>query len=353
LTHLLRDGTEDRLKKKELVRRIVSMLVGTAIALVVGEVVVRIVAATSLIYNIEMVRYATDLKEPDPKGEISHVHKTNASAHLMGVDVSLNSLGHRSPELVNPKDPNKKRVFVLGSSVTMGWGVTTDQLFTTLVQKKFEKDNVPIEIANAGIGNYNTVAQSVLFGRQYPIVKPDLVVLHYFISDPEPRPPGKNSAILRHSFLAAYLYDRFRTLGLAAEGKNDLVAHYTEIYDDKNPYWKDTLDRISAMRDTCAHDKVPFVVMVIPDFHNLKNGTPYGALYEKMEKGFVERGITTINAFPEFQKKYGGNEGELWIQPDDPHPNAKGHELMADLLYAWMAKPGAFTLDKSASVAQP
>jgi lysophospholipase L1-like esterase len=340
-------------KRKELLRKAAQLLVGLVIAGVVGEVVVRIVAASTLIYNIEMVRYAKELKMPDPQGEISHVHRPNASAHLMGVDVALNSLGHRSPELTAPKPATTKRVLVLGSSVTMGWGVTDAQVFTALVSRRFATEkpqgpDVALEIANAGIGNYDTKAQATLFGRQYPVVKPDLVVLHYFISDPEPRPPAKNSIVLRESYLAAYFYDRFRTLGLAAQGHNDLFKHYSDVYDDQYPYWTAALERIVAMRDAAARDHVPFVVMLIPDFHNLANGTPYGALYEKMYKGFTERGITTINTFPEFQKRYGGNESDVWIQRDDPHPNAKGHELMAELLYGYLATPGAFSSRKSA-----
>jgi lysophospholipase L1-like esterase len=343
-------------KAEDVLRRVGSLLVGTLLALVAGEIVVRVIAARTLIYNIEMVRYAKELKTPDPRGEVSHVHRTNASAHLMGVNVALNSLGHRSPELTNPKPPDTKRVLVLGSSVTFGWGVPADAVFTSLVQKRFATErpdgSTAIEFANAGIGNYNTVAQSVLFGRQYPLVKPDLVVLHYFISDPEPRPPARNSPILRYSYFAAYCYDRFKTLGLAAEGKNDLFRHYAEIYDDSKPYWRDTLDRISAMRDIAARDGVPMIVMIIPDFHNLAKGTPYESLYAKMEKGFLERRFVTINTFPVFQERYGGKESELWIQPDDPHPNAKGHEVMAELLYDHLSKRGAFALRTVEDTAQ-
>lgn len=347
-----------RPKVKDALRRVGSLLVGTLVALVVGEIVVRVMAARSLIYNIEMVRYAKELKEPDPRGEVSHVHRTNASAHLMGVDIELNSLGHRGPELVNPKSPDKKRVFVLGSSVTFGWGVPYDQVFTSVVQKRFETEHPDgakgLEFANAGIGNYNTIAQQTLFNRQYPTVKPDLVVLHYFISDPEPRPPARNSLILRHSFFAAYCYDRFKTIGLAAEGKTDLFKHYSEIYDDSQPYWTDTLNRITAMRDLAAKDKVPMVIMVIPDFHNLANGTPYESIYSKIEKGFSDRHFTTINTFPVFQKRYGGGkESELWIQPDDPHPNAKGHEVMAEVLYEYLSKPGAFALHAANDTTKP
>jgi lysophospholipase L1-like esterase len=342
-------------KATELRKRVASLVLGTVIALVAGEIVVRIVAATSLIYNIEMVRYAKELKMPDPSGHVSHVHRANASAHLMGVDISLNSLGNRGPDLTEPKPKDKKRVLVLGSSVTFGWGIPYEQVFTSLVEKRFEKEPLDtggtLEFANAGIGNYNTVAQSYLFERQYPVLKPDLVVLHYFLSDPEPRPPGRNSLLLRHSFLAAYCYDRFKTIGLAAQGKNDLFKFYSDVYDDKQPYWADTLHRIEEMRDTAAKDGVPMVIMIIPDFHNLANGTPYGSLYAKIEKGFVDRHFTTLNTFPVLQKRYGGKESELWIQPDDPHPNAKGHEVMADVLGDYLARGGAFAIRTSDAAA--
>lgn len=329
-------------------RGLASLAFGIALALLMGEVAVRIMAAETLIYNIEMVKYAKELKMPDPRGEVSHVHRPNASAHLMGVDISLNSLGHRNPELP-PRAPGEKRVLVLGSSVTMGWGVPLEQTFTSLVEQRFNKElplgpGTRIAIANAGIGNYNTFAQSRLFARQYPEVKPDLVVLHYFISDAEPRPPARNSAVLRYSYLADYCYDRFRTLALAAQGKSDLFKYYSAIYDDSQPYWNETLSEIVGMRDRAAADGVPFFVIIIPDFHNLRPGSPYGSLYAKMEQGFLRRGIRTINTFPIFQEKYGGEESELWIQRDDPHPNAKGHALMADLLYDEVSKPTAFVL---------
>ena len=109
-------------KSREVALGIVFMVVATSVTLAVGEIVIRAIASQHLIYNIEMVKYATELKMRDPLGEVSHVHRPSSSAQLMGVDISLNSLGDRGPELKNPKDPDCKRVLVMGSSITMGWG---------------------------------------------------------------------------------------------------------------------------------------------------------------------------------------------------------------------------------------
>jgi lysophospholipase L1-like esterase len=235
----------------------------------------------------------------------------------------------------------------------MGWGVPLDQVFTSVVERRFNAERplgpkTTIELANAGIGNYNTYAQSRLFARQYPELRPDMVLVHYFISDAEPRPPGRNGFLLRQSALAAYLFDRVRTVALIADGKQDLFKYYSDIYSDAHPYWATTLDTLCEMRDVAARDGVPFVVMIIPDFHNLAPGSPYKAIYQKVAEGLSSRGIVNVNAFPPFQQRYGGNESELWIQRDDPHPNARGHELMAELLYDYLSRPGAFSLTDTA-----
>jgi lysophospholipase L1-like esterase len=340
-------------KWKQIRDRAGALLFGLVLTAVLGEIIIRVAASQVHIYNLEMVRYAKELKMPDPRGEVSHVHRPGASARLMGVDVALNALGQRGPDLP-PKSPDRKRVLVLGSSVTMGWGVPFEQVFTSVVERRFNEERplgpgTALEIANAGIGNYNTFAQSRLFARQYPVVKPDLVLVHYFISDAEPRPPGRSSFILAHSDLAAYCFDRVRTVGLAVEGKNDLFKYYSDIYAEPNPYWKDTLSELAEMRDVVAKDGVPFVVMIIPDFHNLGASSPYGPLYEKIADGLAARGITRVNTFPAFQARYGGQETALWIQRDDPHPNARGHALMAELFYDHVSKPGAFSLHEGAN----
>ncbi len=330
-------------KGREVIFGIVFLCVATAFTLGLGEVAIRVIAGRKLIYNIEMVKYATDLKVRDSTGAVSHVHRPSSSARLMGVDIALNSLGDRGPELKDPKDPNRKRVLVLGSSITLGWGVPFDQTFSAKTETLLNTNKpfgpaTSFEFVNAGIGNYNTHFQYTLFQRQYPVVRPDMVVLHYFISDVQPRTMGRDSFILKHSFLAAFLFDRWSQLKLRFSGDyKDLFTFYKDLYADDSPAWKQTQQEILAMRDRTAKDSVPFVVMIIPDIHDLSPGTPYKALYDKMNTTFQGMGLTTVSTFDAFQHEFGDDVTKLWIQADDPHPNAKGHALMADILYRYIA----------------
>jgi len=330
-------------KSREIVFAIVFIFIATAVTLAIGEIALRIIASRHLIYNIEMVKYAKELKMRDPKGEVSHVHRPSRSAKLMGVTISLNSLGDRGPELQNPKPANDKRILVMGSSITMGWGVPYEKIFTSAAaemlnsNKPFGASN-SFEIVNAGIGNYNTHFQYKLFERQYPVVKPDMVVLHYFISDVQPRDMGRNNFILRESFLAAFLYDKWSVIKLKFGGHyKDLFTFYKDLYADDSQPWKQTQQEISEIRDQTAKDNVPFVVMIIPDIHDLSPGTPYKDLYAKMETAFKAMNLPTVNTFDTFQKDYGNDVSKLWIQSDDPHPNANGHALMAKFLYDYIA----------------
>lgn len=347
---------EDRPRARELAFGLLLLVAVTVIGLGLGELAMRVIASQRLIYNIEMVKYATALKMPDTLGQVSHVHRPGASAHLMGVDIALNHLGHRGPDLPATRDPSHKRVFVLGSSVTLGWGVPFDSTFTARTERALNTERpfgaaYRFEFANAGIGNYNTAFQSRLFERQYPLVRPDLVVLHYFISDVQPRTMGRNSALLKHSFLAAFLFDRWSLLKLRLGGTyRDLFTFYRELYQPGSQAWLDTQRQIRGMRDVAAWDSVPFLVMVIPDIHDLSPGTPYAALYGEIDSTFRAMGLATINTFPAYQQEFGDDVTRLWIQADDPHPNARGHAVMAKALYAYLVDHDPLGLRRPASV---
>lgn len=318
------------------------LVIATSVTLGLGEIVIRVIASQHLIYNIEMVKYAKELKMRDPMGEVSHVHRPSSSADLMGVNISLNSLGDRGPELQSNRSPDCKRVLVMGSSITMGWGVPLEKTFAATTERMLNENKpfgpkTSFEFVNAGIGNYNTYFQYKLFQRQYPVVKPDMVVVHYFISDVQPRGMGNDSFILRDSYLAAFFYDRWSQIKLKFSGQyKDLFTFYNELYADDSVPWKQTQQWISDMRDTAAKDKIPFLLMIVPDIHDLAPGTPYKPLYSKMETAFKAMNIPTVNSFDAFQQQFGDDVTKLWIQSDDPHPNANGHALMANILYQYL-----------------
>ena len=278
-----------------------------------GELIIRIISANKFIYNIEMVKYAKQLKIRDPEGIVSHIHKKNTSAKLMGVEIALNNLGNRGKDFTASSEANNRRILVMGSSITMGWGVPSDSVFTSITERKLntEKplgDDIFFEIVNAGIGNYNSFYQYRRFLTQYPIVKPDAVVLHYFINDAESNPRRNDNFFLKHSLLAAYFYDKINILKFSLDKSSNLVDYYGSLYRDYNQFWRDAQASILKIRDICKEDNVPFMIMIIPDFHNLSEDSPYKGHYRKIYEAFKNYDIPVINCFTLFQKQFGNNE---------------------------------------------
>src|SRR5438552_3128600 len=74
-------------------------------------------------YDLEMWKYARDLKQIAKNPLIGHEHRPNSEARLMGVDVKINSKGLRDREIPYERTPSVVRIMMLGDSFTEGWGV--------------------------------------------------------------------------------------------------------------------------------------------------------------------------------------------------------------------------------------
>ena len=208
--------------------------------------------------------------------------RPSSSAKLMGVDIRFNSFGHRGPEPDLAHREGRKIVFVLGSSVTMGWGVEERDVFTNVAARSLPN----VDFLNAGIGSYTTAGQYQIFESQYERIKPDAVVLHYFISDAEQKPKsGGASWVLKHSQLAQFLYERLKKAQLAASNRGGLEEHYRELYADDSAAWKHTQELVRSMKERLDRDHVPFVVMMIPEFRDLAPGSSYRGISTTRSSG--------------------------------------------------------------------
>lgn len=326
-------------------KKLSNILLGPAVFLVsfltlfvLSELAIRFIAGRRLIYPVEMAKYTRLLQVPAPSGKTGHRHKKNASAKLMGVEIALNSLGNRGGELAENKPKNVRRVFVLGSSMTMGWGVQTDKVFTSLLERRLNQvrplgKHISFECVNSGIGNYNIHYQSDLFLEQFSLVNPDYIVLNYFIDDAKADPePSRFGTLLKKFYVTSILYGKISALRFMIKGKT-LEEYYRGLYQEESPGWEETLSRVEGMNALARKKGVPFLIAIVPDFRNLGPDSPYKDLYGQIGAGFAKAGIPTVNSFDVFQQRHGRNPSELWIQSDDPHPNALGHATMADVVF--------------------
>src|SRR5215813_1648396 len=135
-----------------------SMVLGSLIvtALVI-ELCVRAVVDNGMQFDLEMWKYARDLKIISEDPSIGHLHRPNGEMRLMGVDVKINSKGLRDREIPYERITGVRRILMLGDSFTEGWGVPFDQTFSKRIERLYvERGKPPTEVINTGVGNFNT-----------------------------------------------------------------------------------------------------------------------------------------------------------------------------------------------------
>ncbi len=310
------------------------------VPMILAEAGIRLGASRLMIYDMEMYKYAKELKRPSPIASLGHEHIPNASAHLMGVDVSLNDLGFRDRE-VAPLKKNEYRILAVGSSITMGWGVDFESVFTEVLERRLSESGIfgkgtRVEVVNSGIGNYNTKLESIAFPGHFSQVEPDLVILHYFLRDAEEIPPKRQGFLLSRSYFAAFIYLRWQQ-AVSRVKEVRIGDYYRGLYNDESKGWKDAQEAVLEMRRISRSKGAEFMVVVQPDLHDFSVNSPQSECHEII-KGFLSNnGIPFVDLLGRFRAEI-KDPAKVWVSPDDAHPNAHGHRLISDGIYEALRK---------------
>ena len=305
------------------------IIVTVAIGLVLGEFLLRFKNSNQKNYNIEMWRYARELKKPSEDPDLGHEHIPNKSAKLQGVEISLNSWGMRGPE-PDLKETAGKRILFLGSSNTLGWGVEESETLTGILRTELGST---VQIFNAGIGNYNAHRYITLFEKKLKGLKPDIVVINYFINDAEVLQSGGGNALLRNSQFAVTLYHLIQSRKFAAAADTNMLEnHYKNVYAQEGEGRAQMEAAFDTLYKTSKKLGIRVIFTIVPDIHSL-DPYPFTFIHSYM-KELVKKYDWTFVDFTEPLKEITAKE--LWAMPGDPHINKKGHRIMAETLLNYL-----------------
>jgi lysophospholipase L1-like esterase len=314
------------------------LLIAVTAALMLGafELISRTALDSGLQYDLEMWKYATQVKRVSENPAIGHEHRPGAHAHLMGADVTINSRGLRDREITAEKREGVKRIVMLGDSLVFGWGVAQDKTMSVLLEQALNEGSYgPAEVINTGVGNYNTAMEVAFFLERGADLKPDTVVLNYFINDAEPTPTYVPASwIARHSYGYVVLgggWDRFKRLIL---GGPDWRSAYAGLYADGAPGWAAARASIGRLAEYCRAHGIRLVLANIPELHEL-NPYPFETVNAKVRALASDNGIEYVDLLPALRND---DAASLWVTVPDPHPNAKAHALIARSLADYLAK---------------
>lgn len=317
-------------KLRGVLLRVGVMVVALVFCLGGAEVLLRVKNSSMKNYDIEMWRYAQTIKTPSSNPLLGHEHVPNTSAILQSVEIRTNDHGLRGGP-VPPATSSQRRILVLGSSVTLGWGVPEEETMTARLEKKFHDDGADVVVMNGGIGNYNAVRYVERFMTQLTDLQPTDIVVHAFVRDAEVLEAGGGNCLLRNSQLAVVLYAAYQRQA-AGTGMTKLEDHYRKLYDPQAPGFIAAKEALRRLSEYAKEHHIRLYMAMTPDIHNLQN-YPLGFVHEAMKGIAEEYGYRYLDLLPAFE---GIRAEEVWAMPGDPHPNSVGHERMANMIYPWL-----------------
>jgi lysophospholipase L1-like esterase len=318
---------------------VAALLVAILFCCVAMEFTLRVVFARSMDFSMEMWKYAVQLKQPAADPQLSFVHVPNRSAFLMGVPVSINSQGLRDAEYSHVKSPDVYRILMLGDSTTFGWGVRQEDTSAKFLERKLNTRLPPgynkVEVINAGVGNYDTVQEVTYYETRGRALHPDLVILVFFINDPEPVPVEKKGFLIDRSYLLAFFTNRFdgilRFVGMRPYWKE----YYASLYDDDKPGFQACKKALGSLAQSTENDGARVLVAILPELHQINGDTyPFKAAHQKMKDVLAANHVPVVDLIDGLKDHV--PESELWVAPKDDHPDAKANDLISTQLQRWV-----------------
>lgn len=305
---------------KQSLNIIFSIIFSFLISVGIIEAIVRNIVDNGMNYDLEMMKYAKNLKIISNDKKIGIEHKKNKTLKLMGAEITLNSNGFRNIEEI---DSNRKKILMIGDSMTFGWGAK--KTFSDVLENKLDRK---YQVLNAGIGNTNTIMQISNFFKNHSNYDYDYIILNFFINDLE-NVEIKNINFFQNYFYS-YTYVRSKVINLLI--KLGFLPDWKNFYIDtfnNDDLINETFNEIIRLKNFCDKKNISFLIHNIPELYDLKN-YKFNDQTMKIQNFAADNNISFINSF-ETLASY--DEKDLWVSISDTHANDKAHEIIGDFLF--------------------
>jgi len=309
--------------RAEIVMSCASLL----LAICAAELGIRTVDFYGISYYELVGGYMLNMKADE---HLVYRHKPSWEQRFGDVLITYNERGLRDRPIL-PKAEGEYRILALGDSITFGWGVSQNQIFTfrleQLLQGRLQR---PVRVINSGVGGYNTVQELTYFKQEGITFQPDLVMLTYVENDIEEN-KGPFDPWTQVSLRGKSLPEMVRTMlaKLWLYRLADHAYHYASPKQLKgqssNPSqggqgWSNSMSALDELVVMCEKQNIPLIVFYWryePDEQN--------PLFEDVVRHANRVPVKDIG-----QWLGGLDKFSLIISKVDSHPNAEGHRVMAE-----------------------
>ena len=151
---------------------IVTLVIGLLLAVVAGELFVRIVVPSKQLLAVSKSNIYQSVAEPG----IFYTHKPGLDRVAFGVDLSTNSVGFRGPEWDTEKAAATYRIVLIGDSHAFGFGVPyKESVGEVLADILGDLGSRQVQVLNFGVNGYNSQQEFAVFQQYAFRFDPDLI----------------------------------------------------------------------------------------------------------------------------------------------------------------------------------
>jgi lysophospholipase L1-like esterase len=310
---------------------------GATVALLLGEVVVRLFGVAPEIGWIERGRFRLS---DNPK----IVYEPVPALDYRGEDLDFfdyrgksNRLGYRDVDHSIQKEPGVYRVVVLGDSVAAGLGVERNEdTFPWRMAARLRESGRAVEVLNFGVSGYNSGQEVATLESRALEFGPDLVVLAYCLNDGEAPYRGIVEALTKVRE-ETRLIDRAAApplLGRSALYRFLLFRRPRFLEPAAGAAWTavrpDSVERALARLELLAErHRFAVLLVVFPRLERLFRYR-WQEHHDWLAAQAEQRGFYYLDLLPAFRECW--SKGGQKIARDVWHPTAGGHRCAADAI---------------------
>jgi lysophospholipase L1-like esterase len=350
-------------RHRRLSRLGLGLLVAVVVFFVSGELLARVLGIVDRLNG-----YTRQLFVRGPSADLPYRLRPGLETALFGIPVRVNQLGFRGPDITTPPGAGVRRVVVLGDSVVFGQGVREDETVAARLARRLAATGTErVEVWNAGVQGYDTVAQAALLESVVLGLHPAVVVVGMSLNDYDPapaydptgvltrRPPGEAPAVLERSefllllrwavaFARGRLYTQMLeaapaappapvTAGGAPHPLDRLVAaEHLRFYAAPDPVlWERLEEALAKLGRLARAASVRLLVAIFPESYQVGVAAPDLMPQRKLLALCRAAEVTCLDLQPAFAAA-GGT-----LFQDAQHPSARGHAVAADAIAAALA----------------
>lgn len=302
------------------------------VAILSCEIILRVKHSIIPNYDIEMWKYAKQLKIQVKDKNIGHVHVPNEQGIFQKTNISTNSFGQRDIDYDNNYlEKFEKRFLVIGSSIPLGWGVDKEKTFSNQLNYKSIKNGKNWIFINGGIGNYNSTRYVNNYLKNWKDLKFNNIIITYFVNDSEVLNNRKVNFFIEHTHIGVVLWKLLKSFDSTLK-KENLYDYYKRIYDEDYEGLKVAKAELLKLKKHCDINKIRCILINMPDIHQLN---PYRLKFinEKIQNFAEQNDIEYLDLLPIFENV---DENKIWNKYQDPHPNEYAHKIISRKIFEYL-----------------